>query len=287
MRLEGELNGSKVEVLVDSGASLSFINPSVIHRLKLRAENIKPLGVRVANGERLECKSKLEDIPLRLQCYEFTTTLFALPVMGIDIILGIPWLEGLGPVLSDYSTMTMQFTTKEGREVMLQGRTVKEIDIVDAKVALTDWKNGGELFVLSGNITPQSMRVENEEVQQLLEEFKDVMEEPKSLPPLRRFDHRIRLTDEKAVVNVAPYRYAHYQKNEIEKQVNELLKSGLIRPSTSPFSSPILLVRKKDGTWRFCTDYRRLNEATVKDRFPIPTVDDMLDQLHGAEYSAN
>jgi hypothetical protein len=106
-----------------------------------------------------------------------------------------------------------------------------------------------------------------------------VFSEPKELPPHREYDHTIPLLPDVAPVNSRPYRYSPLHKDEIEKQVKQLLQTGLITTSTSPFASPILVVQKKDAPWRFCVDYRRLNSITVKNKFPMPLIDEILDEL--------
>lgn len=81
-----------------------------------------------------------------------------------------------------------------------------------------------------------------------------------------------------------PYRYAPCQKDELEKQIHDMLNCGVIQLHSSPYASPVILVKKKDGGWHLCVDYRCLNDLTVKNKYPLPIVDGLLDELNGAKY---
>lgn len=118
-----------------------------------------------------------------------------------------------------------------------------------------------------------------------LDAFIDVFEAPGSSRHQRAYqrhacDRRIHLLPNADPADMRTYRYPQLQKDELEKHCATMLEQGIIRPSTSPFSAPVLLVRKGDRTWCFCVDYRALNNITVKDMFPIPVVEELLDELH-------
>ncbi|MCO5592420.1 hypothetical protein L7F22_046423 [Adiantum nelumboides] len=96
--------------------------------------------------------------------------------------------------------------------------------------------------------------------------------------------HMIELIPRNSPPNKPPYRVSQAQQEEIMRQVNELVEKGMVRPSSSPFCSPVLLVQKKDSTYRMCVDYRALNRITIKNRFPVPRVEDLFDKLQGSTY---
>jgi hypothetical protein len=119
----------------------------------------------------------------------------------------------------------------------------------------------------------------NTDITLLLEQYGDVFEEPTELPP----SHRIPLVPDTNPPQMRPYRVPHKLKDELEKQIKHLLETKLIRPSHSPYVSPVLLVKKIDISWRLCIDFRKLNAQTIKDKFPVPVIEDLLDKLHGAK----
>jgi hypothetical protein len=116
----------------------------------------------------------------------------------------------------------------------------------------------------------------------VVQEFLEVFQEVPGLPPDREIEFAIELVPGTAPISKAPYRMAPAELAELKQQLQELLDKGLIQPSVSPWGAPVLFVRKKDGSLRLCIDYRELNRVTVKNKYPLPRIDDLFDQLAGA-----
>ena len=117
----------------------------------------------------------------------------------------------------------------------------------------------------------------------VLRDYVDVFpEEISGLPPKKELDFTIELVLGAVPSSKAPYRMNILELNELKSQLKELIDKKYIRPSVSPWGAPIIFVKKKDGTMQLCIDYHQLNKMTIKNRYPLPSIDDLFDQLHGA-----
>ena len=287
MKLRSLVKNKVFLLLVDSGSSHSFVSSTFLQRVGIVPVPAPPKQVRVANGDILISDKCVPDLAWWIQGHSFVTYMRVLDMPAYDAILGFDWLSAHSPITHHWDTKTMSFDHK-GVSVTLQGvqtshKTLEELPVD----RLQKWMVGNDVWALAVvDVFPSEPAPEAipDKVQQLLTEYQDVFAEPKGLPPERQYDHAIPILPHAIPVNCKPYRYSPLHKDEIERQVRELLAAGLITTSTSPYASPVLLVQKKDGSWRFCVDYRRLNDITIKNRFPMPLVDEILDELAGTSY---
>lgn len=183
----------------------------------------------------------------------------------------------------DFSALTMEIH-HDSKKILMQGLGIENSEVDCSPTFFQELRRAEEGLILQLWEISSRMNIIPKHIEELLLEFREVFQEPTGLPPKRPHDHSIILKGGTSPINVRPYRYPYYQKSEIEKLARELLATSTIRPNQSPFSSPVLLVRKVDGSWRMCMDYRALNKEIVKDKFPIPVVEELLDELHGSQF---
>jgi hypothetical protein len=168
-------------------------------------------------------------------------------------------------ILIDCAKKSVKMTTPEGKEMEFIAEPVVTAKSVAncAKVNQLDASQGSEVSVVN--------------------EFPDVFpEELSGMPPDRDFEFVIELKPGTSPIYKTPYRMATPELAELKEHVKKLLEKGFIRPSSSPWGAPVIFVPKKDGTQRLCVDYRALNEVTVKNKYLLPRIDDLFDQLRGA-----
>jgi hypothetical protein len=287
IRLVGHIEDQEVLILVDSGSSHCFMSDSIASKLHVHSQQVPASKVRVAGGGILSCDRQIPNYVWSAQGHSFVTDLRVLSLGCYDIILGMDWLEEMGDMNISWVHKSMKFHYN-GISVHLQGIQSPTLVSTCQAVSLSQlqgMEQAGSILhmvVVCAVEQVQPTDIIPSTVQILLQEFAPVFEEPHGLPLEREWDHQIPLMLGAQPVTARQYRYTPAQKTKIEAQVTAMLQASLIQVSARPFSSPVLLVRKKDLSWRFCIDYRLPNSITIKNKYPLPIIDELLDELSGA-----
>ena len=274
-----------------------------------------------ANGERAWSTKELKSLELPLgELRSKVAHLRVAPQLmdGVDIILGMPWFRASEPQVhwGTGSMLVGGALVMGSRDAFVVPSTGPPSCVLPAPAAqsplppevvvsavsadeMRDLLHSGDFgashaiwvcstAAASSEPTPGGIAVgctdnERAEVERLIRDFADVF--PNELPPgvpASDVVHEIHLEEGAAPPFSRPFRLSAAESAEVSRQVAEFIRQGIVRPSSGPYGAPVLLVRKKDGSLRLCIDYRRLNELTKKDRFPLPLIEELLERLVGA-----
>lgn len=255
IKLKTTVKKKTMLILVDTGSSHSFVNSQFVQLTKLPTTQTSAQKVKLANGQWMKTDTIVKNLNWYTQGHSFCTDMIVLDMLPYDVILDFDWLKANSPMTCDWQAKTIQFQHK-GKPIVLQGLKApqSQVNNITAKQIYKSTK-GNDIwaFVLLNSIhsdhtPPPKSKMPSEDLKLLLAQYADVFNDPKQLPPARSYDHAIPLHPDAVLVNSRPYHYSPQHKTKIEKQVKELLDNGLICHSHSPFASPVLLVKKKDGS---------------------------------------
>ena len=259
--------------LVDTGATRGCMSEEFLHTCGLIAENMTDCMMYVSTPlgpSSLQTRIvKSVDVMIHDLC--MPVDMLILPMSDFDVILGMDWLNHYQVTL-DCGNVVLSFPLDDrvvSYELVRQRPlTMRMMDLWEKPIIAAILVEGREFTIESIPI---------------VREFVDVfLEDLPGLPPEREIEFGIDLIPGTTPISKQPYRMAPTEMEELKKQIEELQEKGFIRPSISPWGAPVLFVKKKDGGMRLCIDYRELNRATIKNKYPLPRIDDLFDQLSKA-----
>ncbi|GJU08711.1 putative reverse transcriptase domain-containing protein [Tanacetum coccineum] len=257
------LNNRYASILFDTGADRSFVSTAFSSQIDITPSTLDHYyDVELADGRIIGLNTILRGCTLNLLNHPFNINL-------MPKIVRIPWGNETLIVHGDGSN--------RGNETRL--------NLISCTKTQKYLLKGCPIFL--AHVTTKKAEDKSEEKRledvPIVRDFPDVFPEDLSgLPPARQVEFQIDLVPGAAPVARAPYRLAPSEMKELSEQLQELSDKGFIRPSSSPWGAPVLFVKKKDGSFRMCIDYRELNKLTVKNRYPLPRIDDLFDQLQGS-----
>ena len=275
--------GDDARVLIDPGVTHSFISREYVARVETTPDPLG-CGLEIATpiGESLWPSQILKGSLFSIRGQDMEADLILIDLKGLDVILGMDWLA------ANYASMDCfrkeAIFRRPGLPVVVfygERRRAPSglISAISARWLLQKGCKG----YLAHVVDARSDEVRLEDVP-VVREFLDVFpDDLPSLPPERETDFPIDLVPGTAPISLPPYRMAPAELKELRAQLQELVDGGFIRPNISPWGAPVLFVKKKDGTWRLCLDYRQLNKVTIRNKYPLPRIDDLFDHLQGAK----
>ena len=308
LELACRVRQNAMRALLDSGSTGNFVSTQFVAAVGLSVQpDPEWEEVTLADGSTLKTEGRVQ---FTMKCGGYKGKILArvFPHLHKEVILGVPWLIKANPAI-DW-TQRRVTVCHRGCDVVLpliQKRDAKdtnaEVHLCTAKQMERQVQRGQALFLAMVRPAQEEMETEDrkpgetdeqkmhhkempEEIKAVLNEFKDVFpcDLPPGLPPVRQgHQFRIELEDDTPPVHRPIYKLSPLELDEAKKQIQYMLDKGFIRPSDSPYGSPVLFAPKADGGLRFCIDYRWLNKKTIKNRYPLPLPEEMFDRLGGAK----
>ncbi|GJT39257.1 putative reverse transcriptase domain-containing protein [Tanacetum coccineum] len=258
------LNNHFATTLFDSGADYSFVSTTFIPLLGIEPSELGfKYEIEIASGQLVEIDKVIKGCKLEIEGHVFDIDLIPFGHGSFDVIIGMDWLSN------------------HKAEIICHEKVVR-IPLLDGKVLRVLGERPEEKARLL--MSAKASDKKQEEIV-VVRDFPEVFPDDLSgLPPLWEIEFRIELIPGAVPIAKSPYRLAPSELEELSGQLKELQDKGFIRPSSSPWGAPVLFVKKKDGSFRMCIDYRELNKLTVKNRYPLPRIDDLFDQLQGSQF---
>ncbi|GJU14924.1 putative reverse transcriptase domain-containing protein [Tanacetum coccineum] len=283
------LNNCYATILFDTGADRSFVSNTFSALINITPTTLEShYDVELADGKIIGVNTIIRSCTLNFMNQPFNIDLIPVPLGSFDVIIGMDWLTMYhGVIICDEKIVRVPF----GREMLIfQGngnnqREESRLNIISCTKAQEYLSKGCDVFL--AHITTKEAKDNSEgkrlEDVPIVRDFPEVF--PKDLPgipPARQVEFQIDLVPGAAPVARAPYRLAPSEMKEMAKELQELFDKGFIRPNSSPWGASVLFVKKKDRSFRMCIDYQELNKLTVKNRYPLPRINDLFDQLQGS-----
>ena len=285
MIAEGHVNNTKANILIDSGAMLNHISLEFCEKNGILIQKEEQHVGVMANKVEQELNSTISDVTISIGSYTEKMRLVANP-QNHDVILGKKWCSNHKAVL-DCNTNEIDFCYKN-KSFKILAKPPIPLKSVNVNNITRDYKLGFPMFAtILREVRGDTKGRRHPDIEALLSKYMDVFPEelPEGLPPKRpQGDFQIELKEDSKPVKKGLYRMSPTELEETKKQVAKLLEQEFVRPSTSPWAAPVLFASKKDGGLRFCVDYRALNKMTIKNSYPLPRVDGILDEIGQAQF---